>query len=170
MLPCLRAPVLLLKGNKCEEVGGRGGERTGGQAVPRAHSPLPSSLQPSDRSSGATLTLALAGQSWPAQVEVKHLPKGSPGNPAVTFCTDTHLAPGRDLPIRHPFGQQWRPRVTPGHRDQVPSDPRRSVTLHPRALFYPREGPPVFEPWGVRQGAPAGGSPIWVCTPAPPLT
>lgn len=139
MLPCLRAPVPLLKGNKCAEVGGRGGERPGGAGSPQSplSSPLPSPLQPSDRSSGAALTLAMAGQSGPAQVEVKHLPKGSPGSPAVTFCTETHLAPGRDLPIRLPFGQQWRPRVTPGHRDQVPSDPRRSVTLHPRALFYP---------------------------------
>lgn len=171
MLPCLRAPVPLLKGNKCEEeVGGRGGERPQSPLS----SPLPSPLQPSDRSSGAALTLALAGQSWPAQVEVKHLPKGSPGSPTVTFCTDTHLAPGRDLPIRLPFRQQWQPRVTPSHRDQEPSDPRQSVTLHPRALFNtpppPRAGPLVIEPWRVRQGAPAGGSLIWVCMPAPPLT
>lgn len=69
----LRAPAQLLKGNQCEEAGGRGGEKTARRAVPGAHSLLPSPLQPMDRSSGASLTLILAGQPWPAEVEVKPL-------------------------------------------------------------------------------------------------
>lgn len=86
LLPRLRAPAPLLKGNTCQRRLGEG-EGKGQRAVPGACSDLASPLQSSDRNSGAGLTLTLAG------LGEAPLPE-SRGNPLRVVKTDTHLTPG----------------------------------------------------------------------------